>query len=110
MGRLKKKRVGLTIEESLDILDIDLNPYAYRSDKRGAISVLRKALAGEVQVEYIEGFETSQCLVSIYKTNLHYLNDAIYVLTSVHKNNDKLLVRFGNASQIACIKNSYKRV
>ena len=58
--------------------------------------------------EKIESFETSECFVSIYKTDLECLGEEIQVLTSVHKNNGKLLVRFGNPAQIACIKRTYR--
>ncbi len=59
-------------------------------------------------VEFVESFETNQCWVSIYKSDKHYKNEYIYVLTSVHKNNGKILIRFGNAVQIASIRNSYR--
>lgn len=60
--------------------------------------------------EFVESFETNQCWVSIYKTEKHYKGEQIYVLTSVHKNNGKYLIRFGNAAQIASIRNSYRIV
>ena len=58
----------------------------------------------------VERFETTQCFVSIYETDLQYLGNQLYILKSVHKNNGKSIVRFGNACQIACMKNTYVRV
>lgn len=107
----KCKRLGLSIEESLDILDIDKKlKLSYADLKRGAIETIRKELANnEIKlVEFVESFETNQCWVSIYKSDKHYKNEYIYVLTSVHKNNGKILIRFGNAAQIASIRNSYR--
>ena len=106
----KCKRLGLSVEESLDILDIDkkLN-ITYADEKRGAIDTLRNAIGGEIELgELLEDFETNQCYVRVYKTKCHFQSEDLYVLTSVHKNNDKILIRFGNACQIACIKNSYR--
>lgn len=107
----KKKREGLTLEESLDILDIDKRSRTSLADeKRGAIEVVKKALSGEIQLlEFVESFETSQCWVNIFKTDKHYLTEDIYVITSVHKNNGKYLIRFGNACQIANIRDTYKK-
>lgn len=58
--------------------------------------------------ELLEDFETNQCYVRVYKTKYHFQSEDLYVLTSVHKNNGKYLIRFGNACQIACIRNSYR--
>ena len=60
--------------------------------------------------ELVERFETNHCWVSVHKSDKRYKNEQIYVLTSVHKNNGKTLIRFGNAVQIASIKNSYRAV
>lgn len=69
----------------------------------------RELFSGEIETtELVESFETSQCFVSVYKTGKRCLGEEILVLTSIHKNNDKIIVRFGNALQIACIKNSYR--
>lgn len=70
---------------------------------------MKRKMKNEIKlVEFVESFETNQCWVSIYKSDKHYKNEYIYVLTSVHKNNGKYLIRFGNACQIASIRNSYK--
>ena len=58
--------------------------------------------------EKIESFETSQCYVNIYKTDKRFMTEEIYVITSVHKKYGKLLIRFGNAAQIASIRNTYR--
>ena len=71
----------------------------------------RQLFSGEIETsELVESFETNQCFVSVYKTGKRCLGEEILVLTSIHKNNDKILIRFGNAVQIACIRNTYKIV
>ena len=57
-------------------------------------------------VKLVESFETNQCFVSIFETELSYYNEKLFMLISIHKNNYKMNVRYGNELQITGMKNT----
>lgn len=106
----KCKTLGLTLEQSLDILDVDKNPYAYRAEKRGAIDIVRKYLDMKqiVSMELLNAYDTCQCKLYVYKTRTTVMNETLMVLVSIHKNVDKVNVRFGNECQLNAMLKSYR--
>ena len=110
MARKKAIRYDIPLGEALDILDIDKKVKAPSQDKRGAINVIRFALKKELNASKIEEFETCQCYITIYETNGNVLNEDIFVMVSVHKNDGHVNVRFGNKVQIEGMKNAYRHL
>lgn len=55
----------------------------------------------------IEKYETNQCLVEVFETDIILENHKVYIIRSIHKNNYKQLIRFGTRQQIDSIIRSY---
>ena len=59
---------------------------------------------------YIDQFETNQCHVSVMKTRMEdNYGNLLYIITSTHKKDGKVLVRFGTKSQIDQMIKTYKK-
>ena len=58
-------------------------------------------------MELINKFNTTQCELSLYDTKYKCCGVNIYMLISVHKRNNKQLIRFGTQQQIESMLNSY---
>ena len=61
-------------------------------------------------MELVKEFDTTQCHVSVYKTNYRAKKHDIYCIVSVHNKDGKENVRFGTLEQIQGIAKTYRQV
>ena len=59
-------------------------------------------------MKLVKEFETNQCRVYVYDTGFAVDYDHIYCIRSYHKNNDKVLTRFGTRQQVESIVATYR--
>ena len=104
-------KMDISLKDALDILDYDKKMKASHADeKRGAIYTIRKLLEirQSMILELLEVYDTCQCKLYFYKTRAIVMNECLFVLVSIHKNKEKINVRFGNRCQIDTMLKSYR--
>ena len=111
MKKNKNIKPNISLDDALDILDIDKKlKLSYANEKRGAIYTVRKLLEirQSMILELLDVYDTCQCRLYLYKTRTTVMNEPLFVLVSIHKNKEKINVRFGNQCQIETMLKSYR--
>lgn len=111
MKKNQNVKPNLSLEEALEILDIDKKlKSSYANEKRGAIFTINQYLKmrNSMVLALVNIYETCQCKLYVYTSRTIVMEEPIMVLQSIHKNNDKINVRFGTPSQIEQILNTYR--
>ena len=60
-------------------------------------------------IKKLNEFETNQCWVTVYESDIKLFNETIYVIQSVHKNNGHINTRFGNEKQLKNLISQYQK-
>lgn len=80
------------------------------SDTGCEFEVYPRLQFNESFLQQLDSFETCQCSVTIYKTDLRILDEELFVIKSIRRKDGRILVRFGNALQIQNIAESYRKI
>lgn len=58
-------------------------------------------------IKKIKEFETNKCIVTVYDTGMILFDEQLFVVQSLHKNNDNLNTRFANEKQLKNLISTY---